>query len=106
MSLLALPPDYEKQTIAHARKVLDDIPECASADYEVRFLAGVPHLILIFELEMLGGRPACAVRLVSVPREVGKEGTLLEGDRLSRRVRESVEHYLHRHGVRFYPDPN
>lgn len=96
------PADFEQRHIDACRRMLDDIPECAAADITVRFMAGVPHLILAFHLPETRHQPACAVRLVTVSvSNPLAPGQPLEGDRLKRCVRAAVETYLHKHGVRF-----
>jgi hypothetical protein len=92
--------DFEQRTIDSCRGILEDIPECASSTMAVKFLGGVPHLVISFEAKTLE-KPACLVRLrtqsLSNPLS---EGQPLEGDRLRRAVRNATEQYLQRHGVR------
>jgi hypothetical protein len=84
---------------------LDDIKPCFLAEMKVRFIAGVPHLIIVFEHPNLEAKPACAVRLVTISRSNPlAPGNPLEGDRLKRVVRTAVETYLHKHGIRI-PTP-
>ncbi len=103
MQTAVYPVDYEKRALDVVKLALDDIPDCSIADYNIRFLGGAPVLILAFNnFPQLRGQPACAVRLVTISRsEPLKPGQVLEGDRLRRHVRDSIEHYLAKHGVRF-----
>lgn len=100
--------DYEKRVVDTARRLLDHIPECARADFKVRWLdmvGVVPVLIVAFNLPELVHQPACAVRLASVSRSTGAN-TLLEGERLRHHIESSIEHYLNKHGIRIPFDPN
>lgn len=108
---------FEARAIEAARGALADIPACARADYAVRFIGGAPVLTIAFsepesvrQLHQAGAngtygslgelRAMVAVRLVSVPAgEPLRPGMPLEGDRLRRHVRQSVEHYLLKNGV-------
>lgn len=67
----------------------------------VKFMTGIPYLVISFALPALDYSPACAVRLTTIklsdPLSVGNP---LEGDRLRRAVRNGTEQYLQRHGVR------
>lgn len=100
---MILPPEYVKRTLAFARRTLDDIPEVAASEMKIRDIGGVPVLFLGFVIpDTTGLFPACAVRLVTVSRSNPlAAGTLLtEGDRLRRHLRDSVETYLAKHGIR------
>jgi hypothetical protein len=97
------PIDYEARTIEVAKKLLDDIPECTDARYQVRFLGGAPVLIMSFpRFELaLGVIPAFALRLVTISQsEPLRAGAVLEGDRLRRALRTNLETYMYRHGIR------
>lgn len=113
--------DFEARAIESARTALGDIPACARADYRVRFIGGAPVLMVAFnepgaveQLHQAGAngtyvsigelRAAVGVRLVAASRsEPLRPARPLEGDRLRRHVRDSVEHYLAKHGVRILP---
>jgi hypothetical protein len=95
------PNDFEKRAVDSCRGVLDDIPECSAAEMSVRFMAGIPYLVMSFDLPALEYKPACAVRLTTISRSNPlAPGAPLEGDRLRRAVRTATEQYLHHHGVR------
>jgi hypothetical protein len=105
--------DYEKRVLDVAKRALDDIPECASAKYEVKWLqpGGEPVLIIEFTDEAVCQQfgAAKAVPAVGVGLVLVKRGTLIdsipdrklqEGDRLRDHVLRSVHTYFEKHGVR------
>jgi hypothetical protein len=98
---LAVPPDYEERAIESARALLQDIPPCRDADYRILWIMGAPTLVLAFHLPETRHQPACAIRLTTAPRMGPLEGgTHLDGDRLRRHVRDSIEQYLLKCGIR------
>ena len=87
--------DYERRVEDVARLELDDIGPCAAADFRVRWMDGVPHLVLGFHLLGQRDQPAVAVRLTTMPNN-----HQLTGDRLRGHIRRSVENYLQNHGIK------
>lgn len=105
MSPLGIPPGFEAKSIAFARRALDDIPECRSAEYSVRWVeGGMPLLVIGFNLPQTRNQAALAIALITVRKgtlfDVMPGKTLLEGDRLRSHILRSVDHYLNRHGIR------
>jgi hypothetical protein len=94
--------EFEARVVDYARRLLDDIPVCKDAHYSVKRINGAPLLVLAFDLPETIHQPACGVRLVTSQREGDpmQGGKPLSGDKLRRHVRDSVEHYLAKHGVR------
>lgn len=100
---LLVPGDYETRTLEVARTLLQDIVPCRDADYRILWMGGAPHLVVAFHLPETVHQPACAVRLVTLSRsDPLKAGTHLEGDRLRRHIRTSIETYLHKNGVKLH----
>ena len=102
MSLISgLPEGYEERTIDFARALLADIPEVSNAHYRVRYIHGAPVLVMAFDLPGVADvQAACFVRLVATSRSQPlRPAVLLEGDRLRRHVRDSLENYLAKHGI-------
>jgi hypothetical protein len=104
-------PDYESRVIDAARRALDDVPECAAANFSVRWLqpGGEPILVLEFTDQGVRQRFGTATPAVAVALTLTKRGTLadpeadrklLVGDRLRDAVLKNVHHYLDKHGVR------
>lgn len=102
---------YEARILDFARRTLDDIPECARADYAVRWIrdanlgdAVVPMLVVAFSLPDTPHRPAVGIGLVTVRKgtllDVLPGKTLQEGDKLRSHILRSVHDYLHRNGIR------
>lgn len=97
------PPDYEARTVELARRMLDDIPECAAARFAVQWIAGAPVLVVVFTQFAApdGVIPAFMLRLVCIPRSAPLQpGSPLEGERLRRALRSGLEDYMLRHGIR------
>lgn len=93
--------DSDRHAIADARRILADIPECYAAHYSVRHLNGAPVLVVAFSLPGTEHKPACAIRLVTVSlSEPLKPGARITGERLRRHVRDSIENYLAKHGIK------
>lgn len=94
--------EFEARVVDFARRLLDDIPVCSAAHYSVKWINGSPLLVLAFDLPETIHQAACGIRLALSEREgdpmMGKKP--LSGDKLRRHVRESVEHYLAKHGVK------
>lgn len=105
------PNDYEARVIDFARRCLDDIPECAGAEYRVRWLDNVPTLWLCFcppQILVSKLYPACQLRLKtqSISNPINGGQLLDVGDRLRGFIRRSIEEYMRRHGIRIEPfDP-
>jgi hypothetical protein len=92
--------DFEKRNIEAARNATYDIADCDRADVDVIWSHGVPLLRFIFGHPQLRGRPSLAVQLVSESRKNPlAPGKAIEGDKLKRHVRESVETYLKANGI-------
>lgn len=107
---------YEQRIIDFAKRCLDDIPECAAADYGVKWVtdanlggAVIPMLVIAFHLPQTLHQPAVGIGLVTV-----RKGTLLdvmpgkalyEGDKLRSHILRSVHDYLNRHGIRLSLEP-
>jgi hypothetical protein len=103
------PADYEQRTLDFVRKVLDDVPDWRDADIGIKWAAGAPVLWLVFRkfAERSGDGPfgvaipAFCFRLVSISRSKPlAPGRLIEGDELKRTLREAIELYTHKHGIR------
>jgi hypothetical protein len=103
------PPDYEQRTLDFVRKVLDDVAAWREADMQIMWAAGAPVLWLVFRkfAETSGGGlfptaiPAFCFRLVSISRSKPlAPGRLIEGEELKRCLRDAIELYMHKHGIR------
>jgi hypothetical protein len=103
-------PGFEQRVVEVARRALDDVPECRSANYSIRWLQPQNEPLLIVEfteqavLSQLGAAvPAVGLSLVLVRRgtlaETMPGRKLLEGDRLRDAVLRSVYSYLEDHGI-------
>lgn len=110
-----LPLDWESRTIDTIISALDDISELDDSDALIKWELApngkqMPSLYLLLSSKVVGeGRlparhmhpvtgqlhPVISVGLASMP-----SGDLLEGQKLRDHVRNTVEHYLLRHGVR------
>ena len=108
-----LPEDYDKRALETAKEVLADIPECKDAEYGITWVNAAPMLWITFsnlpevcEKSELGvAIPAFAQRLVAISQsEPMRPGRPLEGDELKRALRTNIENYLHKHGIRLYPE--
>ncbi len=99
---MILDPDFEKRTLALAREVLHDIPECRDADYAaIWFADGTPGIRLKFTLPETEAKPLLAVSLATRSRiRPLDEAILMCGDKMRRHIRESAEHYLTKNGVK------
>lgn len=94
------PPDFEKRTVDEVRRITGDIADCDSAEVSVIFYGGAPAVRFVFGDARLRGRPSLAVQLVSESRKNPlAPGRLVEGDRLRRHVRDSVEGYFKANGL-------
>lgn len=90
------PNDYEQRTLDVVKRLLDDIHDCNVADYRIRWVEGIPHLVIAFVERAQGNAiPAFGIRLATSP-----SNALVEGDRLRRLVRNGLEQYLAKHGVK------
>jgi hypothetical protein len=89
--------------VEFTRRLVDDIPECheEKCDIILRYIGLIPVLILAFNIPETIHQPALAIRLTSfVKSKPLSTGNVLEGDRLKRHIRDSVEHYLTKNGVK------
>lgn len=104
-----LPPDWEEKQVELAKKALDDIPVCRSAEYCVRWIDDpcatnykVPVLQISFPQFGFtgeeGGCPALGIRLT------GTSGKILEGDKFRSGIRRITENFLTKNGVRIAED--
>lgn len=96
--------DYEKRVLDVARRALDDVHACREAAFNVRWVEGMPLLVIAFTVAGARHLPAVGVGLVSVRRgtmlEPMPNGVRLEGDRLRDHILRSVFLYLEKHGIR------
>lgn len=99
---MILEPDFEKRTLAIAREVLHDIPECAAADMAVIwFIDGTPGVRLKFSIPETEAKPLLAISLATRSRARPlDDAILMGGDKLRRHIRESTENYLTKNGVK------
>jgi len=99
---MILEPDFPKRTLATAREVLRDIPECLEAEYKfIVFADRTPGILLKFSLPETQAKPLLAISLASRSRSRPlDDGILMGGDKLRRHIRESTENYLLKNGVK------
>jgi len=99
---MILDPDFPKRTLATAREVLCDIPECAAAEYRfIVFADRTPGVLLKFSLPQTEAKPLLAISLATRSRSRPlDDGILMGGDKLRRHIRDSTENYLLKNGVK------
>jgi hypothetical protein len=95
-----LPPDYERRTVDTVRRILDDIPECATAQISVVFEGQEPRLRMVFGDPNSFSRPMLKVGLLAQSRQnpLGP-GRLITDAQIQRHVREWVEEYFKLQGT-------
>ncbi len=97
---MILPPDYESRTLDAVRRIVDDIPECASAEISVEFVVGHPRLRFAFGDPSLRARPLLLVGLIAQSKQNPlSPGRLLGPEQLQRHVRDWVEEYFRIQGT-------
>lgn len=95
------PLEFERRAIDAARRFTDDIAECERAIISVIWVGNAPLLRFLFDDPRLpAGAPTLAVQLITESRKSPlAPGRVVEGDRLRRHVRDSVEAYLKANGI-------
>lgn len=89
------PPDFEARTVEAVRRILDDIPECASAEISVVFDDQEPRLRLAFGDPKAFSRRMLKIGLLAQSRQNPlAPGRLIPTAQLQRHVREWVEEYF------------
>jgi hypothetical protein len=112
-------PEYEKRVLDVAKRALDDIPECKTAIYNVRWTQPTAEPVLVIEFTdpevcrsfgSMKATPAVGVGLVLVRKDTLLDSLpdrkLLEGDRLRDHIIRSVHRYFEKHGVRISLSPD
>lgn len=101
--LAVLPIDWERKKIDEVKKLLDDVPCCRKAAYTIEWITDpiasertkVPILVLSFpEFEKEGATPAYSFRLTTAV-----SNTVLEGEKLKKHLRASVEQFFMKNGI-------
>jgi hypothetical protein len=99
--MMLFPVDFDRRVVDEARRFTDDIVECDRAAVSVIWVGQAPLLKFTFDDPRLpAGSPTLAVQLITESRKSPlAPGRLVEGDRLRRHVRDSVEAYLRANGI-------